>query len=61
MPVPTIKLKVLENNSGALEMAKIRKHDPRTRPLNEKLHHFRKYTNCRNIIIIKEKLTCSFT
>ena len=38
---PTIKCKVFEDNSGALEMASIHKHRPRTKHLNVKLHHFR--------------------
>ena len=37
---PKIKCKVFEDNSGALEMAKIHKYRPRTKHLNVKLHHF---------------------
>ena len=40
---PTIKCKVFEDNSGALEMASVHKHRPRTKHLNAKLHHF---TDC---------------
>ena len=32
-----------EDNSGALEMVKIRKYRPRTKHLNVRLHHFRDY------------------
>ena len=32
--------RVFEDNSGALCMAKIHKHCPRTKHLNVKLHHF---------------------
>ena len=36
-----IHCKVFEDNSGALEMAKVHKYRPRTKHLNVKLHHFR--------------------
>jgi hypothetical protein len=32
--------KVFEDNSGAMEIAKIHKYRPRTKHLNVKLHHF---------------------
>ena len=32
---------VFEDNSGALEMARVHKYRPRTKHLNVKLHHFR--------------------
>jgi len=35
-----IHCKVFEDNSGALEMASITKYRPRTKHLNNKLHHF---------------------
>ena len=38
---PKIKCKVFEDNSGALEMAKEYKYRPRTKHLNNRLHHFR--------------------
>jgi hypothetical protein len=40
---PNIHCKVYEDNSGALEMAKTHKYRPRTKHLNNKLHHFRDY------------------
>ena len=44
-PVPAAKAaahcKVFEDNSGALEIAKVHKFRPRTKHLNVKLHHFR--------------------
>ena len=40
---PKIHCKVFEDNSGALEMAKVHKHRARTKHLNVKLHHFRDY------------------
>ena len=42
---PDIICKVFEDNSGALHMAKIHKYRPRTKHLNVKLHHFRRYVN----------------
>ena len=45
--------RVFEDNSGALEMAKVHKYRPRTKHLNVKLHHFRDYVE-RGKVIIKE-------
>ena len=39
---PVIKCKAFEDNSGALEMARLPKMRPRTRHINVKYHHFRK-------------------
>lgn len=50
---PKVKCKVFEDNSGALEMAKIHKYRPRTKHLNVKLHHFRDYVNRGEITIHK--------
>ena len=41
----TIFCRVLEDNSGAVEMAMHHKYRPRTNHLNMKLHHFRDYVN----------------
>ena len=38
--------RVFEDNSGALEMAKVHKYRPRTKHINVKYHHFRDYV-CR--------------
>ena len=35
--------RVFEDNSGALEMAKVHKYRPRTKHMNVKYHHFREY------------------
>jgi hypothetical protein len=43
--------KVFEDNSGALEIAKIHKYRPRTKHLNVKLHHFRDYVTRGEISI----------
>jgi len=46
-----IHCKVFEDNSGALEIAKIHKYRPRTKHLNVKLHHFRDYVTRGEISI----------
>ena len=38
-----IHCRIFEDNSGAIEMAKVPKMRPRTKHLNIKLHHFRDY------------------
>jgi len=38
-----VHCKVFKDNSGALEMAKVHKHRPRTKNLNNKLRHFRSH------------------
>ncbi len=43
--------KVFEDNSGAVEMAKIHKYRPRTKHLNCKLHHFRSYVDTKQVSI----------
>ena len=44
--------KVFEDNSGALEIAKVAKYRPRTKHLNCKLHHFRSYVDEKKEITI---------
>ena len=57
MPVRSSKAKVhckvFEDNSGALEIAKIAKYRPRTKHLNCRLHHFRSYVDTKEISIHK--------
>ena len=50
---PKIRVKVFEDNSGALEMAKNHKYRPRTKHLNNRLHHFRDYVSRGEINIVK--------
>ena len=50
---PRIHCKVFEDNSGALEMAKVHKYRPRTKHLNVKYHHFRDYVERGKISIHK--------
>ena len=49
MPINSSKAKVhckvFEDNSGALEIAKVAKFRPRTKHLNCRLHHFRSYVD----------------
>lgn len=50
---PSIHCKVFEDNSGALEMARIHKYRPRTKHLNIKYHHFRDYVERDEISVHK--------
>ena len=50
---PIVKCTVFEDNSGALEMAKEYKFRPRTKHINNKLHHFRWYVERGDIILQK--------
>jgi hypothetical protein len=47
----TILCHVFEDNSGAIEMAKVFKYRPRTKHLNVRLHHFRDYVERQEITI----------
>ena len=47
----SVRCKVFEDNSGALEMAKTHKYRPRTKHINVKLHHFRQYVDRKEISI----------
>ena len=49
---PTVRCKVFEDNSGALEMAKVPKMRPRTKHLNTKYHFFRSYVADGSIQIL---------
>ena len=40
-----VHCKVFEDNTGALEIAKIHKYRPQTKHLNCQLHHFRSYVD----------------
>ena len=46
-----IRCKVFEDNSGAIEIARVKKYRPRTKHLNMKLHHFRSYVERKEVII----------
>ena len=49
IPISTSKgriyCRIFEDNSGALEMAKVHKYRPRTKHINVKYHHFRDYVS----------------
>ena len=55
IPVTTAVAKVhcdvFEDNSGALEIARIHKYHPQTKHLNNRLHHFRDYVHRKEITI----------
>jgi hypothetical protein len=46
-----VHCRVFEDNSGALEMAKVHKYRPRTKHMNVKLHHSRDYVERQEITI----------
>ena len=46
-----VHCRVFEDNSGALEMARVHKYRPRTKHLNVKLHHFRDYVERKEVSI----------
>jgi hypothetical protein len=46
-----VHCRVFEDNSGALEMAKVHKYQPRTKHLDVRLHHFRDCVERREISI----------
>ena len=50
-PHAHIHCKVFEDNSGAIEMAKVHKYRPRTKHLNVKLHHFRSWVKSKAVSI----------
>jgi hypothetical protein len=50
-PQARVHCQVFEDNSGALEMAKVHKYRPRTKHLNVRLHHFRDYVERKEISI----------
>ena len=50
---PKSYLKVFEDNAGAIEIATNHKYRPRTKHLNIRLHHFRKYIESGKIVIEK--------
>jgi hypothetical protein len=49
---PTVHCKLFEDNSGALEFARVSKYWPRTRHTNAAWHHFRSYVVDKLITIL---------
>jgi hypothetical protein len=50
---PKIHCKLFENNSGAIELAKVPKIRPRNKHISVKYHHFRDYLENEDILINK--------
>ena len=48
---PKVHCTVLEDNSGALELARLPKMRPRTKHINQAFHHFREHVECQEIIV----------
>ena len=46
-----VHCRVFEDNSGALEIARVHKYRPRTKHLNCRLHHFRSYVDSKQVTI----------
>ena len=46
-------VKVFEDNAGAIEMANDHKYRPRTKHLNNRIHHFRQYIESGKIKVVK--------
>ena len=53
----TVRCRVFEDNSGAIEMAKVHKYQPRTKHVNVKYHHFRDYMTRGEVSIHPIKTT----
>jgi hypothetical protein len=49
---PKIYCKLLEDNAGAIQLAKVPKMRPRTRHINQKYHHFREWVKSGLITIL---------
>jgi hypothetical protein len=49
---PTVHCRVFEDNSGAIELAKVPKMRPRTKFINVQYHHFRQYVDRKEISIL---------
>jgi len=62
---PTVYCKLFEDNSAALEIAKVPKMRPRTKHINIKYHHFREHVKAGMIRILpidtKDQLADIFT
>jgi Reverse transcriptase (RNA-dependent DNA polymerase) len=51
--IPKVHCKLFEDNSGAVELANVPKMRPRTKHINAKYHHFRKYVTDKTIRVLK--------
>ena len=48
---PKVHCTVFEDNSGALELARLPKMHPRTKHINQAFHHFREHVERQEIIV----------
>ena len=48
---PTVKCTVFEDNVGAIEIAKVPKMRPRTKYINAKYHHFRRWVALGKVVL----------
>ena len=48
---PQVHCTVFEDNSGALELARLPKMRPRTKHINQAYHHFREHVERKDIIV----------
>ena len=48
---PKVHCTVFEDNSGALELARLPKIRPRTKHINQSYHHFREHVERKDILI----------
>ena len=48
---PKVHCTVFEDNSGALELARLPKIRPRTKHINQSYHHFREHVERKDIIV----------
>ena len=49
---PTVHCRVFEDNSGAIELARVPKMRPRMKFINVQYHHFRQYVDRNEISIL---------
>ena len=54
---PTVHCKVFEDNSGAIELAKLPKIRPRTKHINNQYHHFRDHVANGDVEIVAVELS----
>ena len=48
---PKVHCTVFQDNSGALELARLPKIRPRTKHINQSYHHFREHVECQEVSI----------
>ena len=48
---PKVHCTVFEDNSGALELARLPKIHPRTKHINQSYHHLREHVECQEVSI----------